>query len=133
VQKRLGPVLFQLPPNLTLDAEKLERFLDAAPDDVPLAFEFRNKTWFTDPVYDALKRRGAALCLAESEKLTVPHAVTADFVYFRLRKDKYSPEDLSEIRGTVNGLGAEGKDIYVFFKHDETPDGALYAEKLLHF
>ncbi len=131
VQKRLGPVLLQLPPNLAVDMEKLDQFLAVAPEDLRLAFEFRNKSWFTEPVYDALKRRGAALCLAESDKLTVPHVVTADFVYFRLRKGSYSAEDRSQIAAQVGELRASGKDVYVFFKHEETPDGALYAEELL--
>jgi uncharacterized protein YecE (DUF72 family) len=66
VTNRLGPILFQLPPNLPLNLELLTEFLKDVPRDVPLAFEFRNKSWFVDPVYDVLEQHGAALCLAES-------------------------------------------------------------------
>jgi uncharacterized protein YecE (DUF72 family) len=131
VQQRLGPVLIQLPPNLSIDVEKLRAFLRAAPDDVRLAFEFRNKSWFYDDVYAALEERKAALCLAESEKLETPKRITADFVYFRLRKESYSEAERAEIGKQVAGLRDQGKDVYVFFKHEESPEGALYAEELL--
>ena len=131
VQRRLGPVLFQLPPNLKLDLEKLEAFLAAAPEDLRLAFEFRNKSWFTEEVYSVLRARGAALCLAESDKLETPPVVTADFVYFRLRKDDYTPDERREIADKAGELRKDGKDVFLFFKHDETPAGAVYAEELL--
>ena len=131
VQKRLGPVLFQLPPNLPVDLEKLDAFLAAAPEDLRLAFEFRNKSWFTEEVYNALKKRGAALCLAESDKLDTPPVITAEFVYFRLRKDDYTPDERREIAEKAAELRSGGKDVFIFFKHDETPAGAVYAEELL--
>jgi uncharacterized protein YecE (DUF72 family) len=131
VKGRLGPVLIQLAPNLPVDLEKLDAFLAAAPDDLRLAFEFRNKSWFADEVYERLARRNAALCLAESEKLAVPHKLTADWVYFRLRKDDYSEAERAEIARQARELLDGGRDVYVFFKHEETPAGALYAEELL--
>lgn len=131
VQKRLGPVLIQLPPNLPVDTAKLAAFLAAAPEDLRLAFEFRNQSWFTDEVYALLERHHAALCLAESEKLVVPERVTADWVYFRLRKASYSAEERAEIAAKARQLLDQGKDVYVFFKHEDDPAGALYAEELL--
>jgi uncharacterized protein YecE (DUF72 family) len=131
VQKRLGPILFQLPPNLAADSDILKRFLDAAPDDLRLAFEFRNKSWFAEPVYRILSDRRAALCLAESEKLTTPPVITSDFVYFRLRKPDYTPDERREISVKAAELRRDGKDVFLFFKHEETPTGALYAEELL--
>lgn len=128
---RLGPVLFQLPPNFGLNLELLTEFLSDVPDDVPLAFEFRNKGWFVDPVYELLEKRGVSLCLAESEKLVVPERVTAKFVYFRLRKENYTLEEVAEIRAKCDALVAQGRDVFVYFKHEETPDGALCAEQLL--
>ena len=127
----MGPVLFQLPPNLPCDLAKLEDFLKDVPADAPCAFEFRHPSWFDESVYDLLAKRNIALCLAESDKLVVPKRTTADFVYFRLRKSEYSPDDRAEIAGTVRGLLGEGKSVYVFFKHEETPAGALYAKELL--
>ena len=131
VTGRLGPVLFQLAPNLKLDLPLLTEFLKDVPNDIPLAFEFRNKSWFVDPVYEALEARNFALCLAESEKLVVPERITAGFVYFRLRKATYSDEEVAEVKAKCEAFRSQGKDVYVFFKHEETPDGALCARKLL--
>ncbi len=131
LQNRLGPVLFQAPPNLALDLDRLRGFLEDFPGDVRCAFEFRNKSWFTEPVYDLLESRGIGLCLAESDKLTVPERITSDFVYFRLRKESYNPEERAEIAAKVKSLREQGKACYVFFKHEETPEGALHAEEIL--
>ena len=131
VKRRLGPVLIQTPPNLPLDLAKLTAFLHAAPDDLRLAFEFRNKSWFVDEVYALLEKKRAALCLAESEKLVVPQRLTADWAYFRLRKDDYTADERAEITAKATGLLATGRDVFVFFKHEESPAGALYAEQLI--
>lgn len=131
VKKRLGPVLIQTPPNLPLDLAKLSAFLDAAPDDLRLAFEFRNKSWFVDKVYALLEKKRAALCLAESEKLVVPQRLTADWAYFRLRKDDYTADERAEIAAKAEELLGTGRDVFVFFKHEESPAGALYAEQLI--
>jgi uncharacterized protein YecE (DUF72 family) len=131
VQGRMGPVLFQLPPNLVCDLPKLQEFVADLPADVRCAFEFRHKSWLDDKVCDFLASRNIALCLAESEKLTTPERITADFVYFRLRKAEYTPADRAEIADKAKQLLAEGKDVYVFFKHEDTPEGALYAEEIL--
>lgn len=131
VQKRLGPVLIQTPPNLPCDLDRLRAFLNAAPDDLRLALEFRNKSWFNDDVYRLLEGRNAALCLAESEKLVVPERLTADWVYFRLRKDDYTAAEREEIRQKTRELQSGGRDVHVFFKHEENPAGALYAEELI--
>jgi uncharacterized protein YecE (DUF72 family) len=129
--RRLGPVLFQLPPNFKADVELLSAFVENLPADLRCAFEFRNPSWLSDPVYALLQKHGIALCLAESEKFEVPHVVTAGFVYVRLRKDDYSTAERHEISERVERLLSDGRDIFVFFKHEDTPAGALYAEELL--
>ncbi len=129
--RRLGPVLFQLPPALKCDEALLGEFLATLPRDIRCAFEFRHPSWLQDGVYRLLEKHRIALCLAESEKLTIPEVVTADFVYSRLRMPEYSVEDRKEIAGRVEQLLGQGRDVYVFFKHEETPAGALYAEELL--
>ena len=129
--RRLGPVLFQLPPALKCDEGLLGEFLATLPQDLRCAFEFRHTSWLNDGVYQLLQKHGVALCLAESEKLVIPEVVTADFVYSRLRMPEYSEEDRKEIAGRVEQLMARGQDVYVFFKHEDTPAGALYAEELL--
>jgi uncharacterized protein YecE (DUF72 family) len=129
--RRLGPVLVQLPPNLKCDLKLLEAFLETLPTDIRFAFEFRNPTWLADDVYAALEKRGAALCLAESEKLVIPEVITAPFVYARLRKPEYTPEDRADIAERARRFLAGGRDLFVFFKHEDDPAGALYAEELL--
>jgi uncharacterized protein YecE (DUF72 family) len=129
--RRLGPVLFQAPPQLKYDAALLDEFLPLLPRDLRAAFEFRHASWLNDAVYETLRERNVALCLAESEKLEVPRVTTADFVYFRLRKPAYTPADLEGIGERTRTLAAEGKDLYIFFKHEDTPEGAFYAEDLL--
>ena len=128
--QRLGPVLFQLPPNLKADVPTLAAFLAKLPSDIKCAFEFRNNTWLVDEVYRLLEQHGVALCLAESEKFEVPQVITASFVYVRLRKEDYSAAERTELAERVRSLAAE-RDVYVFFKHEDTPAGAVYAEELL--
>lgn len=129
--RRLGPVLFQLPPNLKADAALLGEFLAELPTDVRCAFEFRNKSWFDDAIYQLLEKHHCALCLAETDDFVVPEVITGGFVYCRLRKSEYSAGDIEAIRARIERLLEEGKDAYVFFKHEETAAGALYAEQLL--
>ncbi len=95
------------------------------------AFEFRHPSWLNDAIYRLLQERNVCLCLAESERLEIPHVITADFVYFRLRKPEYTAADLAEIESKCLELLGAGKDLFVFFKHEDTPEGALYAEDLL--
>ncbi len=129
--RRLGPVLFQLAPNLKADLPTLTAFVEKLPQDIRCAFEFRNKSWLVDEVYQLFEKHGIALCLAESDKFEVPEVLTAGFVYVRLRKEDYSAEERDEVAERVRGMLADGRDVYVFFKHEDTPAGAVYAEELL--
>ncbi len=126
--KKLGTILFQLPPFLKADAGLLEAFLATLPRGICHTFEFRHESWFSEPIFRLLRRFNVALCLAESEKLETPEVQTANFSYFRLRKPEYSP---SERRALSEKLAKLEGDAYVYFKHEETPEGALYAEELL--
>jgi len=129
--RRLGPVLFQLPPAMKADAALLADYLALLPADLRFTFEFRHASWFTEEIYELLRKHNASLCAAESEKLETPSVITADFVYSRLRKDSYSPEERRAIRDKSGDLLEAGKDLYLYFKHEETADGALYAEEML--
>jgi len=127
---KLGPVLFQLPPNLKCDVPLLQEFLDGLPRHLRIAFEFRHTSWVADEVFTALRERNAAICLAESEEIQTPPVETADFFYLRLRKDEYSAKSLREhVRGIAE-LGRRG-EVFAYFKHEETPQGALHAEAVL--
>jgi uncharacterized protein YecE (DUF72 family) len=129
--RRLGPVLFQLPPNLKADLATLTAFVEKLPPDIRCAFEFRNESWLVDEVYRLFETHGIGLCLAESDKFEVPEVLTAGFVYVRLRKEDYSSEERAAIAERMRGMLAAGRDVYVFFKHEDTPAGAMYAEELL--
>ena len=128
--KKLGPVLFQLPPFLKCDVALLKEFLATLPRNVRTAFEFRHESWFSDQVYAALREANAALCNAESEKLETPDVQTANFSYLRLRREKYSSKERKELEQRIAQLAAKG-DAFVYFKHEETPEGALHAESVL--
>jgi uncharacterized protein YecE (DUF72 family) len=127
---RLGPILFQLPPYLKCDATRLKDFLDVLPRETLAAFEFRHASWFCEDIFTLLRKANAALCQAESDDLETPNVQTAAFSYLRLRKEEYSPKMRSQIAATVANLASNG-DVFVYFKHEDTPEGALYAEELL--
>jgi uncharacterized protein YecE (DUF72 family) len=129
--RRLGPVLFQLPPAMKCDVELLRTYLDLLPGGMRYAFEFRHASWLADEVYALLRERNISLCVAESERLEVPEVITADFVYYRLRKPEYTEADIEAFAARSKELLATGRDLYLMFKHEETPEGALNAEKLL--
>ena len=131
VAGKLGPVLFQLPPNLKADAALLKDFLALLPRTVPAAFEFRHESWLTDSTWELLKSRGTALCVAETEERTTPDVVTAPFVYYRFRKPSYTPDERSSMVARIGEHLAAGRDVFAYFKHEETPEGALYAADLL--
>jgi uncharacterized protein YecE (DUF72 family) len=128
---KLGPVLFQLPPNLKADAALLQDFLAKLPRSVPAAFEFRHASWFADSTWDLLKASNVALCVAETETLTTPDVATAAFVYYRFRKPSYSGVERSSMIERIQQHLAGGRDVFAYFKHEETPEGALYAVDLL--
>jgi uncharacterized protein YecE (DUF72 family) len=128
---KLGPVLFQLPPNLKMDAALLKDFLATLPRSVPAAFEFRHASWFVDSTWDLLKSSNAALCVAETETMTTPEVATAAIVYYRFRKPNYTGEERRSMIDRIQAHLAAGRNVYAYFKHEETPEGALYAVELL--
>jgi uncharacterized protein YecE (DUF72 family) len=128
--RKLGPVLFQLPPNLKADAERLAKFLKAVPKDAPSAIEYRSPTWFDEKIYALMREHNVALCIAESDELAVPEVFTASFAYYRLRKSDYTDSEIEEIEKRLRAAAQE-HDVYAFLKHEETPEGAINARKLL--
>jgi uncharacterized protein YecE (DUF72 family) len=129
--RRLGPILFQLPPAVKCDLSLLQSYLDLLPAGMRYAFEFRHKSWLVEEVYGLLRQRNVSLCVAESEKLEVPEVITADFVYYRLRKPDYSEADVDGFVARSRELLAGGLDLYLMFKHEESPEGAQNAELVL--
>ncbi len=128
---RLGPVLFQLPPNFKADEARLAQFLaDAKSCRFRIAFEFRHESWFDPAIYKLLERHNAALCVAESDDLATPDVATADFSCYRRRKTEYSEAELAEITANLQKRAQRG-DVFAYFKHEEEPTGALWAAKVL--
>jgi uncharacterized protein YecE (DUF72 family) len=129
--RRVGPILFQLPPQLKSDPELLAAFLPNLPEDLRFAMEFRHPSWLNPGIYTLLEKHGVALCLAESEKLEIPEVITAGFVYLRLRKPEYTPAERELVINKCRRFLRGGRDVFTFFKHEDRPDGALYAEEVL--
>lgn len=128
LKSKLGPILFQLPPFFKRDLGVLEDFLESLPAGLRASFEFRHPSWFAENVYDALRLRNAALCIADSEKLTTPAVFTADFAYFRLRNENYTPRDIR--RWTALILKQRKTETYVYFKHEARATGPRFAVQL---
>lgn len=125
---RLGPVLFQLPPNLKRDDERFSGFLACLPADALATMEFRHESWFDAAVYTRLRERGVALCISdegEGEKAT-PFESTADWGYLRLRREMYTDYDLADV---VDKVAAQPwSAVYAYFKHEE--GGPALARRL---
>jgi uncharacterized protein YecE (DUF72 family) len=129
--RKVGPVLFQLPPNMKADPALLKDFLACVPRGIQAAFEFRHESWFGDDTFSCLKEHNRALCIAETEERVTPDVVTADFCYYRYRKPEYTPEERQMMLQRMNDHLSAGRDTYAYFKHEETPQGALYAVDVL--
>ena len=128
---KLGALLFQLPPNLKKDLALFDAFLDTFPPRVCAAFEFRHASWFDDEVFARLRARNLALCVAESEKLAAPHVVTADYAYYRLRDEGYSPGDIARWARDITGATPACSDVFVYFKHEEAGKGPEFGRMLM--
>ena len=128
---RLGPLLFQLPPNFKKAADRLGKLLAIMPDGFRVAFEFRHESWFDDEVYALLRSRNAALCIADTEEGTTPAVATADFGYLRLRAVEYSDDDLKNWIAKIDQVGGGWRDAYVFFKHEDSGSGPALARRFL--
>jgi uncharacterized protein YecE (DUF72 family) len=127
--RKLGTLLFQLPPNFKKDVSTLRSFLARLPEGTRAAFEFRHASWFDTEVFEALRARNIALCVADSEKLHAPVELTADYGYFRLRDEGYQQEDIERWARTIRALQG-ASDVFVYFKHEEQGLGPDFARRL---
>jgi uncharacterized protein YecE (DUF72 family) len=128
---KLGVLFFQLSPYFKKDLALFDEFLAVFPDGVRAAFEFRHQSWLEDAVYERLRARGLALCIAENENFSTPVEMTADYAYFRLRDEGYTPVDLARWARTIEDKTAGCKDVFVYFKHEEAGKGPQFARILL--
>ena len=128
---KLGVLLFQLPPNLKKDVALFDAFLEAFPPRVCAAFEFRHVSWLDEEIYSRLRTRNLALCVADSEKLSTPVQITADYGYFRLRDEGYTPGDIERWAGVIQERTGQCRDVYVYFKHEESGKGPEFGRLLM--
>jgi uncharacterized protein YecE (DUF72 family) len=129
---RLGPLLFQLPPNFKKDVPRLESFFDDMPERRRVAVEFRHASWFDDEVFEALRARGAALCVADTgEEPVAPLVATTDWGYLRLRRENFSDDELREWAKRIREQ--PWSDAFVFLKHEEEGKGPKLAARLTEF
>jgi uncharacterized protein YecE (DUF72 family) len=121
---RLGPILIQLPPNLGLDLERLKRFLPLLSREFEYAVEFRHPSWFTEPIYELLRKHQAALCVFHHVKIECPRLLTAPLVYLRFHgasgryAGKYTSEQLREWAGWARRCQSERHHVVAYFNND---------------
>jgi uncharacterized protein YecE (DUF72 family) len=129
---RLGPLLFQLPPNFRKDVPRLEGFFQQMPERRRVAFEFRHASWFDDETYATLREHGAALCVADTgEEPAAPLVATTDWGYLRLRREDF---DDGELRDWARRIREQPwSDAFVFLKHEEEGKGPKLAARLMEF
>ena len=126
---RLGPVLFQLPPTFKKDTDVFSSFLRELPS-MRAAFEFRNESWFDDEIFDLLKSRNVALCIADTDTIATPKNVTADYGYLRLRREDYTLEDVTRWSKFVREQSTSWSDAFIYFKHEESGVGPKLAKQM---
>ncbi len=140
LRKKLGPILFQLPPRWHRNAERLAGLLAVLPAGRRYAFEFRDATWFAPEVYDLLSGHGAALCLYDRFGERTPLERTADFVYLRMHglrggmERPYDDRELAAWAGAIGDWLSDGADVYVYFNNDphgNAPHDAARLSRLL--
>ena len=114
---RVGPILFQLPPNLKKDLDRLRAFVERLPTDRRYTVEFRHESWFDEDVFATLKDNNVALCISEQEDFKTPVVATAEWGYLRLHRFDYDAAMLADWAKLVKSQA--WSDAYVIFKHDE--------------
>ena len=128
---KLGTLLFQLPPFLRKDVALLDNFLSQLPAGTRAAFEFRHVSWLDEEVFSRLASKNLAVCIADSEKLSTPVRITADYAYFRLRDEGYQSDDIKRWADVISSSTNACRDVFVYFKHEESGKGPEFAKLLM--
>ncbi len=124
--EKLGAILFQLPPNMKKDSDRLAAFLDHLPRESKAAFEFRHDSWFDEDVYNLLRKHACPLVLADTDEKPVLDLVkTSEWIYCRLRRPGYTREDLARWAGDI--ISRKWTSAFVFFKHEDEGAGPRMA------
>ena len=135
LEKKLGPILFQLPPRWKLNIDRLAEFLEALPDEHRYAFEFRDESWLVPEVFQLLRKYKAAFCIHDFADMKMPNEITADFAYIRFHGPtsakywgSYSTGQLRTWGQRIEGWRRELSAVYVYFNND--PEGAAVKNAL---
>lgn len=132
-QKRLGPILLQLPPNFTRDDDRRNKFLEQASRTVRWAIEFRHESWHAPEVEELLRHHGVSWVAADMDKASAQIRDTAEFWHVRLRRSEYTNATLSEWAARFTDMAQHGKDCFVYCKHEDEGSPWIWADRLLEF
>ena len=129
---RLGTILFRVPDGVVRSDERLAGLLSAWPADLPLALEFQDPSWHVDEVFGAVRDAGAALVTTDLDDEPEPPTIrrSGPFLYLRLRRADYAPDELARWLDRLEPFLADGIDAFVYFRHDEVGRGAELALEL---
>jgi uncharacterized protein YecE (DUF72 family) len=122
--KKLGPILFQLPPSLKKNLSVLRNFLAKLPEGYCYVFEFRNNDWYDDELFSLLDNTGIAFCIHDLPGKASPIAATGSFVYVRFHGARkvytspYSDQELETWAGRLRGYAKKDLDVYAYFNND---------------
>ena len=122
--EKLGPLLYQLPPNMHRDDERLVSFLSILPEKMKHVFEFRHQSWLEGKVFEILRQHNAGFCIFDMPSLSCPLVATADFAYVRfhgstgLYSSCYSDEELADWAKKLTDLAVNLKAVYIYFNND---------------
>jgi len=124
LKKRLGPVIFQLPPNWQVNTKRLEDFLDILPKRQKYVFEFRHPSWYRKRIFDALKKNNVALCIHDHAQGKSPEKLTTGFIYIRLHgphgaySNKYSKSQIKKWAEKIKKWQKKGIEVFCYFNND---------------
>jgi uncharacterized protein YecE (DUF72 family) len=123
LNKKLGPILFQLPPQMKADVQVLKNFLYLLPENLHYSFEFRNVSWYKDDIFDLLKKHNCDLCIHDHQDAPSPKLITADFTYLRFHgpDGRYLlPYSEAELRSAAEFIRSNNnlRSTYCFFNND---------------
>ncbi len=124
LEKKLGPFLFQLPPNLKKDREVFKKFLEILPENYKYAFEFRNESWFTEEIYKLLEKYKCAIVISSSPGFPYREEITANLCYIRMHgsgelyRSCYSGEEIKKIAAFIKKNLNKNTGIYIYFNND---------------
>lgn len=122
--EKLGPLLWQLPPTMERDDDRLAAFAGALPAAYRHAFEFRHPSWYCQEIYDVMERAGAALCIPDHPRLPGETVLTTDWTYMRFHygdgaAGRYTGAELEKWAGLISGFSRDGIDVHAYFNNDQ--------------